>query len=177
MTDSSEISVVLTSFRVEHVRIESRKSFAEVRASLERLPKYDDEIRNMLRNGEIAEVKQGLQRIWGEAGLAIFGVATHGDWLAILGEKRNALQYAIGNVLVSTEMTKHQLAAGLYAPLRIMLYENEAGIATLEYDRPSDLFGQFDDERVTRVAHHLDQQIYNALISAATESSSERILQ
>ena len=132
----------------------------------------------MLRNGEIAEVKQGLERIWSEAGLAIFGVATHGDWLAILGEKRNALQYVIGNVLISTQMTKHRLAAGLYAPLRIMLYENEAGTATFEYDRPSDLFGQFDDERVTRVARHLDQQIYDALIAAATsESSFERSLQ
>jgi hypothetical protein len=42
-------------------------------------------------------------------------------------------------VLVFTRMTQHKLAAGLYAPLRIMLYENEAGTATFEYDRPSTL--------------------------------------
>ena len=36
------------------------------------------------------------------------------------------------------------------------------------YDRPSDLFGQFGDERVTRVAKRLDQQIHNLLIAAAT---------
>ena len=177
MTDRSEIRVVRTSFRVEHIRIESRKSFAQVKAALAKVPKFDDEIRNMLGTGEIAEIKQGLERIWGEAGLTIFGVATHGDWLAIIGEKRNAVQYVIGNVLISTQMTKHQLAAGLYAPLRIMLYENEAGTATLEYDRPSDLFGQFVDERVTRVARRLDQEIYDVLISAATESNSERTLQ
>jgi hypothetical protein len=30
------------------------------------------------------------------------------------------VQYVIGNVLVSTQMTQHELAAGLYAPLRIV---------------------------------------------------------
>jgi uncharacterized protein (DUF302 family) len=61
----------------------------------------------------------------------------------------------------------HELAAGLYAPLRIMLYENEAGTATFEYDRPSTLFGQHGNESVTAVAKELDQKIYDTLIKAA----------
>jgi uncharacterized protein (DUF302 family) len=60
----------------------------------------------------------------------------------------------------------HELAAGLYAPLRIMLYENEAGTATFEYDRPFTPLGQYGDERVTDVAKELDQRIYDALIKA-----------
>ena len=36
------------------------------------------------------------------------------------------------------------LAAGLYAPLRVFLYENEIGGSIFEYDKPSSLFGQFD---------------------------------
>ena len=83
-------------------------------------------------------------------------------------KKRNVVQYVIGNVLVSTQMTQHELAAGLYAPLRIVLYENRLGTATFEYDRPSTLFGQYGNERVTAVARELDQKIYDALINAAT---------
>jgi uncharacterized protein (DUF302 family) len=64
-------------------------------------------------------------------------------------------------------MTQHDLAAGLYAPLRVMLYETETGTATFEYDRPSTLFGQYGDERVTAVAKQLDLEIYDALIDAA----------
>ena len=64
-------------------------------------------------------------------------------------------------------MTRHVLAAGLNAPLRIMLYENTAGTATLEYDRPSSLFGQYGEDRVTAVAKELDQTIFDALINAA----------
>jgi uncharacterized protein (DUF302 family) len=77
------------------------------------------------------------------------------------------VQYVIGNVLVSTQMTQHELAAGLYVPLRVILYENNAGTATFEYDRPSTLFGQHGDERVTAVAKELDETIYDALIKAA----------
>jgi uncharacterized protein (DUF302 family) len=77
------------------------------------------------------------------------------------------MQYVIGNVLVSTQMTRHELAAGLYAPLRIILYENKAGTATFEYDRPHSLFGQYHNESVTAVAKELDQKIFDALIKAA----------
>jgi hypothetical protein len=48
-----------------------------------------------------------------------------------------------------------------------MLYENEAGTATFEYDRPSTLFGQHGNESVTAVAKELDQKIYDTLIKAA----------
>jgi len=64
-------------------------------------------------------------------------------------------------------MTQHELAAGLYAPLRIVLYENRSGTSTFEYDRPSSLFGQYGNEDVTAVARELDREIYGALINAA----------
>ena len=152
---------------VEHIRIDSGKAYGEVRTALEKLPRFDDRIRALLHDGEIARVRSELERIQGDAGLVVFSMATHGDWLQIRSRKRNAVQYVIGNVLVSTQMTQHELAAGLYAPLRIMLYENEAGTATFEYDRPSSLFGQYGDDRVTAVAKDLDQKIYDALIDAA----------
>ena len=60
-------------------------------------------------------------------------------------------------------MTRHQLPASLYAPLRILLYENEAGRAVFEYDRPSSLFGQFGDERVTAVGRELDASLERVL--------------
>ncbi|MBY2919950.1 DUF302 domain-containing protein [Rhizobium leguminosarum] len=167
MTDSNGISVVRTPVWIEHIRIVSKRSFDQVKAKIEKLPHFDNGIRKILRDGDFVRVKKELERLQGSAGLIIFSVATHGDWLAIRGGSRHALQYVIGNVLISSEMTKHQLPAGLYAPLRIMLYENEEGTATLEYDRPSDLFGQFNDDRVTSVAEHLDQQIYDCLVAAA----------
>ena len=73
----------------------------------------------------------------------------------------------IGNPLTVTRMTQHQLPAALYAPLRVVLYENEAGRAVFEYDRPSSLFGQFGDERVTAVGRELDAHLETVLVKAA----------
>ena len=153
--------------QVEHIRIDSNRRFEDVRITLEKLPRFDDRIRDLLHDGEIERVRSELKAIQRDAGLVIFSIAMHGDWLQIISRKRKAAQYVIGNVLVSTRMTQYQLAAGLYAPLRIMLHENDAGTATIEYDRPSSLFGQYGDERVTAVAKELDREIYNALIDAA----------
>src|SRR5215469_9343947 len=76
----------------------------------------------------------------------------HGGLLHIAGLARKAVQYEIGNPLTAARMTQHRLSAALYAPLRVVLYEDEAGRAAFEYDRPSSLFDQFGDERVTAVA-------------------------
>jgi hypothetical protein len=64
-------------------------------------------------------------------------------------------------------MTRHRLAAGLYAPLRIFLFEDEKGGSIFEYDKPSSQFGQFDDEQVSAVARGLDASLERALRRAA----------
>lgn len=166
-TPLNEPKVSRSNILVEHIRVDSNRTYADVRRALEKLPKFDDRFRALLQDGEIARLRAELEAIQGDAGLVVFSIATHGDWLEIISGRRPAAQYVIGNVLVSTQMTRHVLAAGLNAPLRIMLYENTAGTATLEYDRPSSLFGQYGEDRVTAVAKELDQTIFDALINAA----------
>jgi uncharacterized protein (DUF302 family) len=164
---ANEPKVSSDDISVEHIRIISDKPYDEVWKTLEKLPKFDDRIRALLHYGEFERVAVELNKIQGDAGLVIFSVATHGDWLQIRAGKRNSAQYVIGNVLVSSQVTQHELAVGLYAPLRIILYENKAGTATFEYDQPPTLFGQYGNESVTAVAKYLDQKIYDALIEAA----------
>ena len=150
---------------VEHVRIESVKPYAEVKAALEELvPPLDPIIPEALRQGDIGRAKQALQR---GPELAIFSARDHGRLLRMAGLARKAVQYEIGNPLTATRMTQHQLPAALYAPLRVVLYENQDGRAVFEYDRPSSFFGQFEDERVTAVARELDAKLESALIRAA----------
>jgi uncharacterized protein (DUF302 family) len=152
--------------QVEHVRIEAAKPFADVKAALEAVvPPLDPTIPEALRKGDIGRAKEALQR---GPELAIFSARDHGGLLRIAGLARQAVQYEIGNPLTATRMTQHELPASLYAPLRVVLYENEDGHAVFEYDRPSSLFGQFEDERVTAVARELDAKLESALIKAAS---------
>jgi len=158
-------STVRLPVQVEHVRIEAAKPFADVKATLEELvPPLDPAILEALRQGDMGRAKEALQR---GPELAIFSARDHGGLLRISGLARNAVQYEIGNPLTATKMTQHRLPAALYAPLRVVLYENEAGHAVFEYDRPSSLFGQFGDERVTAVARELDASLERVLAQAA----------
>lgn len=159
-------SIVRLPVQVEHVRIESTKPFAEVKAALERLvPPLDPTIPEALRRGDIVRANEALQR---GPELAIFSVRDHGGLLRIACLARKAVQYEIGNPLTASRMTQHKLPAALYAPLRVLLYENEAGGAVFEYDRPSSLLGQFGDERVTAVGRELDASLERVLAHAAS---------
>ena len=110
---------------VEHINISSERSFGEVRRRLEStLPKLDASIAEVLRSGDQERAKD-----YEESGpeLSIFEKRDHGSLLQIWGGRRNALQYEIGNPLTASKMTRHRLSAALYAPLRVVLFEDEQG--------------------------------------------------
>jgi uncharacterized protein (DUF302 family) len=161
MSDSRESR---TTIAVEHITIRSAKPFAETKAALESLlPELDPGISVLLRYGESERARQELEK--GSA-LSRFLSRDHGGLLQIAGQRRKAVQYEIGNPLTASRMTRHQLPAALYAPLRVVLYEDE-GAAVFEYDRPSSLFGQFGDDRVTAVARELDAALERVLLQAS----------
>jgi len=150
---------------VEHIRISSERSFAEVRRKLEgTVPKLDTGIAEALRSGD-----QKRARDYEDNGprLSIFGERDHGALLQIWDSRRNAVQYDIGNPLTASKMTRHQLPAALYAPLRVVLFEDEQGRGIFEYDRPSSFFSQYGEEGVTEVGRYLDATLEAVLRNAA----------
>ncbi len=150
---------------VEHVTIRSNNSFATVKANLEALvPALDDGFLTLLRFGLADRAREELEAA---ATLSIFGSRDHGALLAIAGLKRQAIQYDIGNPLTASLMTRHNLSAGLYAPIRVLLLESPEGKVTFEYDRPASTFGQFGDKSVDFVARKLDENLGDVLEKAA----------
>jgi hypothetical protein len=151
---------------VEHVTIGSNKSFENVRAKLETLvPRIDDGIFTLLQYGESERARRELEAC---PPLSIFGQRNHGALLSIAGLQRRALQYDIGNPLTASKMTRHQLSAALYAPIRVLLREDVAGVVSFEYDRPASVFGQFGDDEIDAVAQQLDIDLQAVLEAAAT---------
>lgn len=161
----SQASVTSRTIAVEHIRIASARPFAEVRRKLEdTVPTLNPSIVDALAQGD-----QKRAQDYDENGpkLSIFLARDHGALLQIAGGKGNAVQYEIGNPLTASKMTRYALAAALYAPLRVVLFEDEQGRGIFEYDRPSSFFGQFADERITAVGRHLDAALDSALRNAA----------
>jgi len=155
-------------FVVDHVRRETDKPFEEVAKAFERqLGRFDPNVsRSLAPGGDTEAAKAKIEVMAGPSGFMLFGTTDHGALLRLAGQKRKAVQYVVGNPLFALQMTQHDLRAGLYAPLRVLLYEDEQGTTCLEYDKPSSLFGQFNDDRITPVAAMLDRKLED-LVTAA----------
>jgi hypothetical protein len=159
------VSMSRRTVEIAHVIIESDKPSVDVRASLEKLiPPIDKEIPVLVSDGITDRLKQRLEAA---PELSIFLKRDHGALLGLYGQARDAVQYEIGNPLTASTMTRYGLAAALYVPLRVVVYEKDDGGSRIEYDLPSSLLGQFGDERITEVAQGLDVALSRALSLAA----------
>jgi uncharacterized protein (DUF302 family) len=153
---------------IEHIHVETEKPFGEVTAALEaRMGKFDPAVYEQLRSGADPEaVRTRLEAMAGPSGFMLFRTSDHGALLRLAGQTKKAIQYLLGNPLFAIRMTRYDIRAGLYAPLRVLLYENEEGKTCVEYDRPSSLFGQFGNAKVTEVAAMLDHKLEQLVAEA-----------
>ena len=153
---------------IEHVRVKTGKPIGEVAAALEaRLGKFDPAVLDQLRSrGAPEAVRARLEGMAGPSGFMLFGTQNHGALLRLARQERKAVQYVVGNPLFALQMTQHDVRASLYAPLRVLLYEDEEGKTCVEYDRPSSLFGQFGNASVTEVATMLDRKLEQLVAEA-----------
>ncbi|MGV7029646.1 DUF302 domain-containing protein [Methylobacterium symbioticum] len=154
-----------TTITVEHVTLSSTKSFEAVRSALEAsVPVIDPDYAKLLKARKVDEARDLLER---QAPLSIFGSRNHGDVLLTVGLSRKAIQYDIGNPLTAASMTRHDVSAALYAPIRVLLREDAVGGVAFEYDRPASTFGQFGNPQVDAVAGGLDDLLRSVLAAAA----------
>ena len=96
-----------------------------------------------------------------------FLTVDHGAWLARIGLNAKARMYTIGNPLIAQTMLKHDIAAGLNVPVRLMIYEDAANLTTrLVYDLPSSLMIGLQNEMVAAAAKKLDAKLIALAIHA-----------
>jgi uncharacterized protein (DUF302 family) len=160
----------VTRIAVEHVRIVADRPFEKVTETFEReTGQFDWAAYHQLNAGaDPDDVRTKIKAMEGASGFMLFRTSDHGALLRLAGQKKKALQYLVGNPLFAVQMTQHDVRASLYAPLRVLIYENERGQTCVEYDKPSSLFGQFGNPKVTEVAQMLDRKL-EQLVAKATE--------
>jgi uncharacterized protein (DUF302 family) len=157
-----------TRISVDHVRLTSNKPFGDVTKAFEQqVGRFDPDVYKALAEGGDADkAKAKIEAMAGPSGFMLFATHNHGALLGLAGQKRKAIQYVVGNPLFAFQMTKHDIRASLYAPLRVLIYENDEGKTCVECDKPSTLFGQFGNERISPTAAMLDNKL-EALVAKA----------
>ena len=151
---------------VHHVEVRSSLPARHIHERLLAVvPSLDPRLAAIANRGDTAAAERERREgppLW------LFLVRDLGSLLALEGKAAPVYQYEIGNPLTAESMVRYHAGAALYAPLRVVLYE-ESGQSVLAYDLPSDLFGQFGDERVTQVGRDLDRELKAALTQALSE--------
>jgi uncharacterized protein (DUF302 family) len=158
----------VTHVTVEHIRVVAEKPFDQVTKAFEQqLGRFDPEVYKSLAAGDdVEKVRKKIETMVGPSGFMLFRTSDHGTLLRLAGQKKKAIQYLVGNPLFAMQMTQHDIRASLYAPLRVLIYENEEGKTSVEYDSATSLFGQFGNAKVTEVANILDRKMERLVAQA-----------
>jgi len=97
-----------------------------------------------------------------------FGEFNHGTWLKLFGIQRRVVRWIFGNPLIAFTMIRHDVTAGLFAPVEMLITELDDGAgAALIYVLPSSLMVIEDNPPLQAAADALDQKVA-ALVEQAT---------
>ena len=75
------------------------------------------------------------------------------------GDDADCLWYLMGNHVLAEQMFRHDPRAMLYAPLRTVIWEDQAGGAWFTVDQPSTQFASFQIPEIARVGIDLDRKL------------------
>ncbi len=89
----------------------------------------------------------------------LFGLLDHGAWITKAGIDRKVLRVILGNPLIAITMLRHDVTAGLFAPVELLLVDEGDGRSSLTYVKPSSLMVVDDNPELLSAAQALDAKL------------------
>ncbi|OBJ14176.1 DUF302 domain-containing protein, partial [Mycobacterium colombiense] len=119
--------------------------------------------------GDWQSYQERVESHVGPSGFMLFGLVDHGAWISKAGIERKALRVILGNPLIAITMLRHDVTAGLFAPVELLLLEEGSG-SSLTYVKPSSLMVVEANPELLSAAEKLDAKLA-ALAEKVTASS------
>lgn len=173
MTTSTAAAKELTrrAYQGQRLEFRSKRSFDEVLATLRQLV-GNATIKQVNEHGSGGATREEFEKrihaLEGESGFMLFFEIDHGQWMQAYGVRRKVMRWVLGNPLLAITMLKHDIRAGLFAPVELMLIENEGGNGcAVIYDVPSSLMVIEENPPLLEASQALDQKLLT-LVSRAT---------
>ncbi len=69
----------------------------------------------------------------------LFALIDHGAWITKAGIDRKVMRVILGNPLIAITMLRHDVSAGLFAPVEVLVIDEGEGRSSLTYVKPSSL--------------------------------------
>ena len=170
---------------MEMAKVETR-AFDGVRVVVHTSRAYDDVLVRLRRLtgatffGEVvalaeepiteAEFTQEIDRLVGKIGFMLFAEIDHGSWLPKFGINQRTVRWIIGNPLYAITMIRHDITAGLFAPVELLVTENIDRVGTkFTYVRPSSLMVIEDNPPLLAAAQALDGKLLELVAKATND--------
>jgi uncharacterized protein (DUF302 family) len=155
---------------IKHVSLEIKSSFSDFTYCLEKALGVFNPALLACPVGRPASMASFLHSDGDEDSLVLFNILEFDELLKVHGRRCKVKQYQIGNTAIALMITQRAPAAGLYMPLRLIVYECADGRIKAAYDLPSTLLAGSDDRMVKEAAVILDGKLA-ALIAAAEKDA------
>ena len=161
-----------TQITIEHSVVTSDRSYEQVIEALEAQLGLRADWENITRalitpNASWEQAVQLVEQQLGTSGFTILSKIEPGALLRLSGKPTRATQYAIGNPLLAIQMIEHAPEAALYAPLRLVVYENRAGNAVVAYERFTSQLAQYPHPEIAPVAQLVEQKLEELVAKAS----------
>lgn len=150
-----------TRFDGVRVRYESAKSYDELVAALladigERPVPINDFV---TATGSWQAYRQRVEPHVGPSGFMLFALLDHGAWITKAGIDRQVLRVILGNPLIAITMLRHDVTAGLFAPVELLLVDEGERRSSLTYVKPSSLMVVEPNPELLGAAEQLDAKL------------------
>jgi uncharacterized protein (DUF302 family) len=103
--------------------------------------------------------RDNVQSHVGAHGFMLFGLFDHGGWITKAGIDRKVLRVIIGNPLIAITMLRHDVTAGLFAPVELLVVGEDDNHSSLTYVQPSSLMVVEPNAPLLQAARDLDAKL------------------
>lgn len=104
------------------------------------------------------DFERAVRPLVGPSGFMLFQIVDHGAWIRKTGIERDVVRLIIGNPLIAITMLRHDVTAGLFAPVELLVTDEDGGSA-LTYVLPSSLMVVVPNEPLRSAAVALDEKL------------------
>ena len=162
--------VTETEFTCKLITIRTKKSFTEVTGALESLfePVNLQQLADMTAAGDQAGIQSYFKELSGDHEFSIFFQLDQGSTQRLAGLPVNCRFYLIGNAVIVNGLFEYGATAGLGAPVRVCISQNEGEDVRIDVDEPTAFFSQFPELKDSKVPAILDRDLIKYLVNFAS---------
>lgn len=159
----------LTPFDGTLVTIRSKKSYAEVTASIETaLQRLDTTgAAERIDNQDLSSIEDAVAELSTASRFVIIWELEQGRFFRLSGIPIESKFYLVGNPVVARELFRYTAAAGLGAPVRVCVSQRDGEDTRIDLDLPSAFFSKFPELKESPVPAMLDEEMIAMLEDAA----------